>query len=80
MTTKTTSIKVTSRESIKCGENYFTVEYTEERAICLDGSEINADEAELAQARKELWDTCNAEVDNQIEEIVKLYGQNRRNR
>ena len=78
MTTKTTSIKVTSRESIKCGDNYFTVEYTEERAVYTDDERDT--EAELAQARKELWDTCNAEVDNQIDEIIKLYEQTKRKR
>lgn len=62
---ETTSIRVSSRASVKVGDSYYTVEYCEERAIP-SGSDI-------AQERKLLWDTANAECDNQICDILKTY-------
>lgn len=62
-----TSIKATSRASVKIKDSYFTVEYTEERAIPdLDGVDIE-------QEREALWNAVNAECDNQIETIIKSY-------
>ena len=58
---KVNSIKATSRCSCKVKDNYFTVEYTEERLI-EDGDDIQAE-------REKLWDSVNYEVDNQIDEI-----------
>ena len=75
MKVKTTTIKATSRASIKMlinnREQYFTVEYSEERTVDYDKGEEGNDKI-LEDARKDLWDTCNAEVDNQIEEIMSL--------
>lgn len=64
---KTTVIKATSRASVKVKDNYFTVEYSEERVIP-DIEGVN-----LEEERAELWDTVNAECDNQILEIKSLY-------
>ena len=64
---KTTVIRATSRASVKVKDNYFTVEYAEERVVPdIDGIDIEAE-------RQELWDTVNAECDNQILEIKKSF-------
>ena len=64
---KVTSIKATSRASIKVKDSYYTVEYSEERMIPdIDGVDIEAE-------RKALWEDVNAECDNQCEEIVKTF-------
>ena len=73
MKVETTVIRVTSRESIKEGDNFFTVEYCEERTVHIDpkASKEKTEEA-LAKAREELWDVCNNEVDMQVLEIKRL--------
>lgn len=70
MKVKTTTIKATSRASVKVRDNYFTVEYSEERVVEYEGKE-EANEERLQEERQNLWDTCNAEIDNQIEDIKK---------
>ena len=76
MTVKTTTIRATSRASIKLlvhgKEQYFTVEYSEERTVEYDKGE-KSDAKVLDDARKDLWDTCNAEVDNQLQEIEDTF-------
>ena len=62
---KTTSIRVTSRASVKVSDSFYTFEYCEERSI--------PDEADIAYEREALWDTANTEVDKQIEDILSLY-------
>lgn len=64
----TTSIKISSRASIKVGDSFYTVEYCEERSI-----EPNLEKPELEEARADLWNTCNNEVDKQIEDIMLMY-------
>ena len=61
----TTSIRVTSRASVKVGESFYTVEYCEERSI--------PEGANLVQERKLLWDEANNECDEQIQDILKVY-------
>lgn len=56
------TIKATSRASIKIRDSFYTFEYGEERTV--------SDTEDIIDARAELWETVNAEVDNQIEEIV----------
>ena len=73
MNVTTTVIRVTSRMSKKFGEEYYTLEYSEERTIQTEGTEVDISEDALAEERKKLWDTCNSEVDNQMEDIAKLY-------
>lgn len=62
-----TSIKATSRASVKVADSFYTVEYCEERSI------DPADNVE--EERSKLWDTCNGEVDSQIEDILKSFGK-----
>lgn len=64
---KISSIRATSRASVKVKDNYYTVEYTEERLIP-DSEDIDMD-----LERKILWDTVNTECDNQIEDILTMY-------
>lgn len=66
----TTTIRATSRASVKIKESYYTVEYTEERTVPANIERTK----ELPAERQLLWDTVNAEVDNQIEDIVKSFG------
>lgn len=67
----TTSIKFTSRASIKIstrtGDAFYTVEACEERLIpAIDGVDLNKE-------RQLLWDTVNMECDKQIEDIQQSY-------
>lgn len=69
---KTTIIKATSRASIKVGDSsFYTIEYGEERSV--------EDTDNLESERAELWETCNGEVDRQIEEIMQMF-KDRKNR
>lgn len=61
----TTAIRATSRASIKVKDNFYTVEYCEERSVPVD--------CNLEEERSILWDTCNAEVDNQIQDILDTF-------
>ena len=60
----TTAIRITSRASIKVKDSFYTIEYCEERSI--------PEDADLEEERADLWNTCNAEVDNQLEDIIKM--------
>lgn len=63
----TTKISATSRISLKKGDTFYTLEYSEERVIPdLPGVELEAE-------RKLLWDVVNAEVDAQAAEVEELY-------
>ena len=66
---KIVSIKASSRASINIDKSYYTVEYCEERSIDPDDN--------IEEERTKLWDTCNGEVDNQIEDILKSFGSKR---
>lgn len=70
MEAKTTTIKATNRMSVKIRENFFTVEWCEERAIPAD-----MPEAEVAKERAKLWDICIAECEKQYEDIKATYGR-----
>ena len=61
----TTTIKASSRASVKVGDSYYTIEYTEERSV--------PEDCDIEKERTFLWDTCNQEVDLQLEEIINLY-------
>ena len=63
----TKTIKATSRASVKVGESYYTVEYSEERII------PDIEEIDIEKERKFLWEDINAECDNQIEDILKTF-------
>lgn len=62
----TTSIRFTSRASVKVKDSFYTVEATEERMIPqIEGVDIQKE-------RELLWETVNIECDEQIQEIIKL--------
>jgi len=71
---QTTIIKATSRTSIKIatrsGDQFYTIEYGEERSV-----EPGED---LEEARAKLWESCNGEVDRQIEEIYEMYKERKK--
>ena len=69
---KITAIRATSRASVKVGDSFYTVEYCEERSIDPDDN--------VEEERKKLWDTCNGEVDNQIEDTQRQYRQRKAHR
>ena len=64
---KVTSIRATSRASVKINDSFYTVEWCEEHT--LDESD------DVEQARKNLWDICNTECDTQIEDILKSFAK-----
>lgn len=64
----TTQIRATSRASIKVRDNFYTVEYSEERTLPADMLLVD-----LEKEKQLLWDDVNAEVDNQIEDIIKSF-------
>jgi hypothetical protein len=64
---KISTIRATSRASVKIRDNYYTLEYTEERVIPdIEGVDITAE-------KKILWDAVNEEVDAQIEDVIKSF-------
>lgn len=65
---KTVSIKFVSRASVCIGKNYYTFEAAIEK-VCPE----NYTDEEYNQAKQELWDEVNNEVDNQVEEIDNLF-------
>ena len=62
---KITTIKAISRASVKIKDSFYTVEYGEERSL-EDGDNIE-------EEREKLWDTCNGEIDRQLEDIVNSF-------
>ena len=64
---KITAIRATSRASVKIKDSFYTVEYCEERSI---DPEDNVEEE-----RTKLWNTCNGEVDNQLEDILNSFAR-----
>lgn len=67
----TTQIRATSRASVKILNDFYTVEYSEERTV------PNVEGVDLEKERKILWDCVNDEVDAQIDTIIKLANQNK---
>ena len=67
---KTTTIKASSRASVKVGDNFYTIEWTEERTV--DPKD------DIEEERQNLWDDVNREVDGQVEDILEAYGNKRR--
>lgn len=60
----TTSIRFTSRASVKIGDSFYTLEACEERMI------PDIEGVDIAEERRILWDVVNNEVDEQIRDIV----------
>lgn len=67
---KTTTIKASSRASIKVNDNFYTIEWTEERSV-----DENDD---IAEEREKLWSVANSEVDAQIQDILETFSKKRR--
>lgn len=63
----TRTIKATSRASVKVGESYYTVEYSEERLI------PDIEGVEIQKEKQFLWEDVNAECDGQVETIYKSF-------
>lgn len=62
-----TKITATSRVAIKIKDNYYTVECSEERAI------PDVDGVDIERERQALFDSVNATVDGQIEDIYDTF-------
>jgi len=65
---KTIKISATSKATVQVKNNYYSFSYGEERELPEDDCRVNID-----KERELLWESLNAEVDKQIEQIVKLY-------
>lgn len=63
----TTTIKATSRVSLKIKDNFFTVEYSEERTI------PDIEGVDLEHERELLFEDVNKVVDNQMIEIQETF-------
>ena len=66
---KTTKINAVSRVAIKIRDNFYTVEYSEERTI------PDVDGVILKEERVALFDAVNAVVDAQAEDIVRSFSK-----
>lgn len=64
----TTQIKATSRIAIKIRDNYYTIEYSEERSIPTDLPTVD-----IELERQALWDDVNDIVDSQAEDVIKAF-------
>ena len=62
-----TKISAVSRVAIKIKDNYYTVEYSEERSI------PDTPEIDIMAERQLLFDDVNAVVDSQAEDIIKTF-------
>lgn len=61
----TTLIKATSRVALKIKDNFYTVEFTEERTV--------PEDSDVEFERSALWDDVNKCVDDQCAEILKTF-------
>lgn len=65
---KTVKISGTSKATVQIKNNYYSFSYSEERELPEDDTRTN-----IEKERELLWETLNAEVDKQIDEITQLY-------
>lgn len=63
----TTKITAVSRCAVKVRDNFYTIEYSEERSV---PENVPID---LDQERKMLWDDVNTVVDDQVTDIIKTF-------
>ena len=61
-----TEISATSRVAIKVRDNFYTVEYTEKRAI------PDVEEIDIEAERVAIFDAVNGIVDAQAEDIIRM--------
>lgn len=64
---KTKKISATSRASVKVGDSFYTLEFTEERTIP-QTSNVN-----ITLEKDILWDEVNSQVDKQIEDVLRTF-------
>ena len=64
---KVTTIKATSRVSLKIKDNFFTIEYSEERTV------PDTNDVDLEKEREILFQDVNTIVDNQMIEIQDTF-------
>lgn len=62
-----TKISATSRVAIKIRDNYYTVEYTEERAVA------DVEGVDMEKERMILFDDVNRIVDTQAQDILQTF-------
>ena len=62
----TTEISATSRIAIKVRDNFYTVEYTEKRAV------PNVEGVDVQAEREALFDAVNYIVDTQADDIIRM--------
>lgn len=67
-----TKITATSRIALKVRDNFYTVEYSEERTLPAEATDVD-----IAQERNLLWQTTNDMVDNQAQDILTLLNNNK---
>lgn len=67
-----TKISATSRVAIKVRDNFYTVEYTEERAL------PDVEELDVEAERIALFDAVNGIVDAQADDILRTFQPNRK--
>lgn len=67
---RTVTIKATNRMSVKIDNNFYTVEWCEERML-----PEGLSEEEVKAERAKLWDICVQECENQISDINRVYGK-----
>ena len=64
---KTTLMSASSSVTIKIKDNYYKVEYKEERELC-EGDNVDFE-------RQSLWDDVNTTVDTQAEDILRTFNR-----
>ena len=68
----TTQIRATSRVSAKIGDDFYTLEFTEERTI------PDVAGVDLEKERELLWDDVNYSVDTQLQDTIKSVLESKR--
>ena len=66
---KVTKITATSRVTLKVRDNFYVVEFTEERSL----PEVSPDDPIVVDERQLLFDDVNEVVDKQAEEIMQMF-------
>ena len=64
---KTKTISATSRASVKVGDSFYTLQFTEERTV------PQTSIVDLSKEKDLLWDEVNSQVDKQIEDVLRTF-------
>lgn len=68
----TTQIRATSRVSAKIGDDFYTLEFSEERTI------PDVEGIDLDKEREILWEDVNYSVDTQLQDTIKSVLESKR--